>query len=141
WRVSARFRPDARTRTRTSPGPGSRTSRVPIVRTSGPPLPRMLTASTSLGISESPRGIVQARRGGVDVAHSTRAENRDVVRPTMFLWLSNLITLPEKRSFHGETVIFFALFVGTMRLLLEVFLVGFQGVPLLRNELLYVSWY
>lgn len=59
----------------------------------------------------------------------------------MFRWLSNLITLQEKRSFHGETVIFFALFVGTMRLLLEVFLVGFQGVPLLRNELLYVSWY
>jgi hypothetical protein len=56
-------------------------------------------------------------------------------------FLSNLITLQEKRAFHGENVVFFAFFVGSMRLLLEVFLVGYDGTPTMRYELLYVSWY
>jgi hypothetical protein len=59
----------------------------------------------------------------------------------LFRFLSNLITLQEKRAFHGENVIFFAIFVGSMRLLMEVFLVGFHGTPVTKQVLLYVSWY
>lgn len=59
----------------------------------------------------------------------------------MLRWLKNLVYLQEKRSFHGETLVYFALFVGGMRLLMEHFLVGFSGYPLFQNFLLYVSWY
>jgi hypothetical protein len=56
-------------------------------------------------------------------------------------WLSNLIRLQEKREFHGETVVFFALFVGSMRLFLEMFLVGCQWDQTFRNFLLHVTFY
>ena len=59
----------------------------------------------------------------------------------MMRWLANLISLQEKRTFHGETLVYFALFVGGMRLLLEFLLVGFDAQPVGENLLLYVSWY
>ena len=59
----------------------------------------------------------------------------------MIRWLKNLITLQEKRAFHGETVLMFAVFVGSMRYLLEILLVGFHGFPVDGNLLLYISWY
>lgn len=59
----------------------------------------------------------------------------------MFRFIANLIKVQEKRAFHGENVIFFAFFVGSMRWLMEVFLVGFSGLPVAKHLLLYVSWY
>lgn len=59
----------------------------------------------------------------------------------MIRWIRNLIVVQEKRPFSAENIVFFALFVGSMRLLMEVFLVGFNPSHILRNELVYVSWY
>lgn len=59
----------------------------------------------------------------------------------MFRWISNLIVLQEKRAFHMETVILFAIFVAGMRLFMEMLLLGFHGRPALGNMLIYVTWY
>lgn len=56
-------------------------------------------------------------------------------------WITNLIRVQEKRAFHGETVLFFALFVGTMRLLAEVLFVAYQPASVGLDLLLYVTWY
>lgn len=56
-------------------------------------------------------------------------------------WLANLIRVQEKRAFHGETVLFFAIFVGAMRLLAEIMFVGFNPENLALELLVYVSWY
>ncbi len=59
----------------------------------------------------------------------------------MLRWVSNLITLQEKRAFHGETVVLFATFVAAMRLLLELFLVGYHEIRVASDMLVYASWY
>lgn len=59
----------------------------------------------------------------------------------MLRWLSNLITLQEKRAFQGETVVLFAVFVAAMRLLLEHFLVGYHQIQVAPDMLVYASWY
>lgn len=59
----------------------------------------------------------------------------------MLGWIGRVIRVQEKRELHAETLLYFAFFVGTMRLLLEYFLVGFNAQPLFRTFLLYVSWY
>lgn len=58
----------------------------------------------------------------------------------MLRWLANLITLQEKRAFHGETVVLFAIFVGSMRLLFENLLVGHQG-QVARDFVIETTWY
>lgn len=59
----------------------------------------------------------------------------------MIRWIKNLIRVQEKREFNAENVMFFALFVGSMRLLMEAFLVGLSASNIAQSQLIYVSWY
>lgn len=59
----------------------------------------------------------------------------------MFRWIANLIRVQEKRPFHGENVIFFAFFVGSMRAFLEIFLVGDPSSSVYFSLMLNVTWY
>lgn len=59
----------------------------------------------------------------------------------MLRWLANLVSVQEKRAFHGETVVLFALFVAAARLLLEFFLVGYHQIQAATDMLVYASWY
>lgn len=59
----------------------------------------------------------------------------------MIRWLRNLTVLQEKRPFHGETAVLFAVFVGAMRFMAEFLLVGLQPESALIALIVYVTWY
>lgn len=59
----------------------------------------------------------------------------------MFRWIRNLIRVQERREFRGDVVILFAIFVGTMRVLLEFLLVGNRAHPVMKELLFNISFY
>lgn len=59
----------------------------------------------------------------------------------MSRWLRNLIVLQEKRQFHGETAVLFAVFVGAMRFMAEFLLVGLDAPSYPVALIVYITWY
>lgn len=59
----------------------------------------------------------------------------------MFRWIRNIIRVQERREFRGDVIVLFALFVGTMRVLLEFLLVGNRANPVMKELLFNVSFY
>lgn len=59
----------------------------------------------------------------------------------MFRWIRNLIRVQERREFRGDVIVLFAIFVGTMRVLMEFLLVGNRANPVMKELLFNISFY